>query len=739
MITKTISIERRRAALGGMAFWALSLGVQALGVQAAPRMEEIVVTGELLDRRLEQTVSSVAVIDRQEIERSAIADVYELIRMTPNAGLEDSDYGVGGMNLRGVGSYGASGAGAYAAYGTTSVVVLDGVGLPRSAMGYADLASFDLASVEIFRGPQSTSQGRNAMAGAVVINTVEPALGNHSPQLFGRASAGNQGRRQWSLGTELSLLAETLSLRIVHDQRDSDGDIVNPTRGEDDWAGSDSKTTRLRLKWQPGGVDGRYTALLGATQLDKYQGSRYVPRSEKNSRHALADVPVDYRSESQLFSLDQRLWLGERWQLQAITAYVESDTFSRFDQDYGADASGATEQWEEARDVSQELRLSFSGERLQAILGAYYYEGHNGDRQRGYTSINGALAMAGLCGVEFLCSAPLGNILYNSATPTEVVDSAVFGELDWALTPRLTLSVGLRADREKNSRVISTFTDGDSPVAALAVGVLRGVGALPANGDFRVGRSFSEVLPKFSLRYELADNWYLGGAYAEGYRPGGDGYNQVSGRYFRFDSERTRNTELSLKGRHPASGLSVSLNLFHTRWEDMQVQGGEGVDSYIENAGLASINGGELALRWQALSNLGLVASYGVIRGEFEEFVNLDGDDLSGNHLPKAPAYSGALALEWWPLETLIVRPALEWASATPSLPENRPEHELPAYHLLNLSLRWQLGGITLFANGSNLTNEAYWKDANAYNSQGIDVVSLGPERRWWAGLEFAF
>lgn len=103
MIIKTISIERRRAALGGMAFWALSLGVQALGVQAAPRMEEIVVTGELLDRRLEQTVSSVAVIDRQEIERSAIADVYELIRMTPNAGLEDSDYGVGGMNLRGVG------------------------------------------------------------------------------------------------------------------------------------------------------------------------------------------------------------------------------------------------------------------------------------------------------------------------------------------------------------------------------------------------------------------------------------------------------------------------------------------------------------------------------------------------------------------------------------------------------------------------------------------------------------
>ena len=102
MIIKTISIERRRAALGGMAFWALSLGVQALGVQAAaPRMEEIVVTGELLDRRLEQTVSSVAVIDRQEIERSAIADVYELIRMTPNAGLEDSDYGVGGMNLRG--------------------------------------------------------------------------------------------------------------------------------------------------------------------------------------------------------------------------------------------------------------------------------------------------------------------------------------------------------------------------------------------------------------------------------------------------------------------------------------------------------------------------------------------------------------------------------------------------------------------------------------------------------------
>src|SRR5690606_18727025 len=64
--------------------------------EAAPiALAPIIVTGELITREADQTTSSVAVHTGAEIERGTARDVYEVIRSTPNAGLEDSDYGFG--------------------------------------------------------------------------------------------------------------------------------------------------------------------------------------------------------------------------------------------------------------------------------------------------------------------------------------------------------------------------------------------------------------------------------------------------------------------------------------------------------------------------------------------------------------------------------------------------------------------------------------------------------------------
>lgn len=715
-------------------------------------LDTIVVTGELLTRDADRTISSVAVHSGAEIERSTARDLYDVIRATPNASLEDNDYGFGGMTLRGIGSYGASGAGAYASYGTTSAIVLDGVGLPRSALAYADLAAFDLAAVEIFRGPQSTSQGRNAMAGAVIVNSVAPEpVGGLSPQLRGRFAGGDYGAHQYAGAAELTLWPDVLAVRVTHDDRNDDGDIRNATRDADDAAQRDSRSTRIRAHWRPGGVDGRYSALLSAADLYRYQGSTYVQLSEERSRIARNDAPQDYENDARLYSIDQRLRLADDWTLRAVSAWFRSQTFSRFDIDYGAADDGATQQWENAKGFSQELRLEFSGERLRGTLGAYYFDESTRDRSLGFLKLQSVAALAlnqvcgalpaalqGLCRLGVNVPLPLGSVLFDSGTPTEVEDVALFGEMDWSVTERLTLTAGVRVDREKNGRVVSTTTSGDNPLSAGIVAALKG-SALPADGDTPVSREFSEVLPKLALNYEVFSGWFLGAAYAEGYRPGGDGYNQVSGRFFSFDSERTRNTELSFKGRHLPWHLQVALNLFHTRWEDMQVQGGRGIDNYMENAGLATIRGGELELRWRALDSLALVGGYGVTSGRFDRYVSTEGDDYAGNRLPKAPKYSGVLAIEWSPWPELLIRPDVQWAGTTPANADNQPQHELHSHQLINLAVRWQIGSFGLFFAGTNLTDEHYRKDANNFGTAGYDVVSLGDRRRLMGGLEFQF
>ena len=111
----------------------------------AIRLETIVVTGELLSREAERTTASVAVKTGAEIERSAARDVYDVIRSTPNTGWNDSELGLSTVSMRGIGSYGASLVGAGTIYGTATTIVVDGVGLPRGAMGFADLSAFDLA------------------------------------------------------------------------------------------------------------------------------------------------------------------------------------------------------------------------------------------------------------------------------------------------------------------------------------------------------------------------------------------------------------------------------------------------------------------------------------------------------------------------------------------------------------------------------------------------------------------
>ncbi len=692
------------------------------------QLEPVMVRGELLTREAAHTTSSVAVHTGAELDRRAVRDVYEVIAATPNASLDDSDYGFAGMTLRGINGYGASGAGGFAAYSTTSTVVLDGVGLPRSALGNVDLSAFDLESVEVLRGPQSTSQGRNAMAGAVIVNTIAPQVDSaFIPEIRGRLAGGSEGSWQGAAALGATLWPDRLAVRLVTDQRHDDGDITNVTRGEDAWERRRSGSTRFRAHWTPGGPDGRYSALLSAAEMSLYQGSRYVLASEEHTRVSFSDAHQDYDNDTQLVSLEQRLRLTDLWSVRLISAYIRSDTQSRFDLDYSAENLGVTVQQENARGHSQELRLDYGGDAVRGSFGVFWFDGEDGDVSNAYLDSSIYLPTS------------IGAIISDSEIPAYVEDIGVFGELDWSITDRLTLTAGLRYDREKNGRTLTTAIRGDRPVLNVAVRLLQAAEVLPANGTEQVSREFSEVLPKLALSYEIFDDWFVGAAYAEGYRPGGDGYNQVSGRRFSFDSERTRNVDLSFKGQYSPWRLWASLNLFHTRWEDLQVQGGEGVDTFIENAGLANVRGGELELRWRPLDALQFVGSYGVTYGRFKEYVTTDEIDLSGYRLPKAPKYAATLAFEWTPGADLMIRPEVLWSGATPANADNAPRHELFAHHLVNLSLRWQPGQFALFVAGTNLTDEHYRRDANGFSLFGVDTVSLGDRRRVFGGVEFQF
>lgn len=715
------------------------------GEADAPLIETVVVTGELLQREASRTTTSVAVTSGAEIERSTARDVYDVIRATPNASLHDNAVGYGSITLRGIGSYGAAtSVQNIALYSAATAIVFDGVALPRSAMAYSDLSAFDLNQVEIFRGPQSTSQGRNAMAGAVIINTTEPQVSDHfDPEFRGRLAGGSDATYQGAAAFGATLWPDVLAVRVVTDHRATDGDIDNITRDRKNWARDDSHGTRLRAKLTPFGADGPYSVLLAAGDIRRLTGSRYLEQAYESERVATSDEPSFIDTNSQLYSADQRLSLGEVWQLRAVSGYARSKTHMHIDTDYSADDGGYLDQQQKATAFSQELRASFDAGDWRGSFGAYYFKGRDGDVYDASTAVKAFANAFGLCAVQLACELPLGNVLTSGEAPAKIEDIAVFGEVDWRVFERLTLTAGLRLDHERNSRVIVSDISGDSLIASSVVSGLQASGALGENGSTAVGRSFSALLPKIAASYELFSDAFIGAAYSEGYRPGGDSYNYASGRRYRFDAERTQNYELSFKGVYQPWRLQYALNLFHTDWTDMQVTVGTSPDTYIDNAGRSRIDGGEAEVAYAPADWLRVIGGFGITHGRFEDFVTTDARgaaaDYGGNPLPTAPETSASLALEWSPWRTLTIRPDVQMTGHASAQPDDAATHQLPKYTLLNLSVNWRIGHFGVFFNGSNLTDRQYRTDAATYSVAGNQVAALGYGRRLIGGLDFEF
>ena len=127
-------------------------------------VEEIVVSGEKVERSLQDTVSSVAVFNETQITESAIYDIQDIFDRLANVNGAEGNEGftIRGINDRAVGATGTSSLASYH---------IDGAFISQNGVqaGQSDL--WDVGQVEVFRGPQSTTQGRNSLAGAIFINS----------------------------------------------------------------------------------------------------------------------------------------------------------------------------------------------------------------------------------------------------------------------------------------------------------------------------------------------------------------------------------------------------------------------------------------------------------------------------------------------------------------------------------------------------------------------------------------
>lgn len=720
-----------------------TIAVQTLPVSDAPpstekdarpvQLEAVVVTGDNLRREANRSAAAASVITGAAIERGTDASVYAVMQGTPNLAVQEGRFGFNSFSIRGMNSTGPEVVASSAQFGTTTAIVVDGVALPRFALAVSDLSAFDLAQVEVLRGPQSTSIGRNALAGAVVVSTRDPRDALEGKlRLTGQQRAGAQG----AFVANAPLFREHFALRATLDARDTRGDLTNITRRESDYAKDDNRTLRLKAGYDRGGP---YQAVIGYTDAQRLLGSRFVEQANEARRAITSNDETYTDSQNQLLSLTQSFTFSPRWTLRAISAGFDTTTRLVSDYDYTANPGAFFDSLQTAQAVSQELRLGYEGERLRAVIGAYGYDAEEDEVADLLVDLPTFARVLNLCRTGVECLALQGqSINAHTEYPTKNRNLALFGEADFKLLERLTFTAGLRYDRERVQRtnVFRTTPNGAGATAFLAA--LRAANVFGPDGEFPIDKRFTALLPKAALVYELHRDWFASASYRRGYRAGGAARNVVGGFNYEFDPEFTNSYELGLKAQ-PWPRVNIALNAFRTDWIDMQVATGTGTTARVENAGRSRIDGIELEARARLVPALSATLSLGFLDARFVRFQSGASGDLSGKRLPYAPRHSGSVGLDYKPFKGAFVRPEVQFQGGGFGGPENDPEQKLDARGLINLKLGWAAGGASLYLSGTNLADDNYRTDAYFNLLGNANIAALGVGRVIGAGMDWSF
>lgn len=644
----------------------------AQSIEQAFMVEEIVVTGEKTDRSLQDTPASVAVTTARRVEQEAIQTLAEVFQRTANV---SETYGHHGFTIRGVNNQGVSGGGDAA----LTTIYVDGAPLPSGIAFSGPTDAWDMRQVEIFRGPQSTLQGLNALGGAVVMRSNDPAFGW---DFRGRVIIADPQETAFAFAGGGPLINDQLAFRVAGEKRDGDGFIHNTTRDEPE-APVDTLTLRGKLLWTPTALPG-LEARLGYTRFESNGGYifNYTDIDTPgfyDRRDTAQNTPNISHVEADLATLEVSYPLSEALRFSSVTSWSSVFSFAQYDGDGGPLNTSYGSSDTDYDTLTQELRLNYQGERWHGLLGAFYYNRDQQADSASRTDVNTPVhtisallqangldaGTAGHVASLYTAALPVIPVYYTSDYPSQVTTYALFADGAWNLTDKLALVGGFRWDHEENSvtvqqttTFVGTYPDPvafgapGTPLYFAVMGINAGVADMVAQANAstpEASRTFDAFLPKLGVRYEWSPDLATAFVVQRGYRSGGSSANTARSQVFAYDPEYTWNYEASLRSVWLDGALTVNANAYYVDWTDQQVSVNFGLnnfDNHTVNAGKSHLYGFEVEAAQRLNTAFDWYGSVGYSRTKFDEFTtNVSGktDDLSGTEFSFAPRWTLAL------------------------------------------------------------------------------------------------
>lgn len=680
------------------------VAVRAQGPGAELTLDEIVVTARKRDENLTDVPVAISAFSAEEIESAGITRPQDFVSLTPNMQMvQTQNQGTSFIVVRGI---------SQARNSEPSVaVMIDGVLMANPSQFNQEL--FDIESIQVLKGPQGALYGRNAIGGAIIINTKRPTEVVEGSVTLGYES-GPGYKLRGAVGGPIGD-SDAWKFQLSGSYFETDGHIDNPYLGEEADPFEDL-SLRGHLIWEP---NERFSADLRASVSRVDTQALYFNITEDVNDTSL-DVRVNNRgnNEREIDSVSLKLdyEFGSGVTLTSVTAYdtlTEILTGDQFDflpveesvlfQFFGADQ--AQHQWLDVEAFSQEIRFtSPSDQRLRWIAGAYVIA-----TERFISTGNVFDLSPSVPGwtVPEVKRNPLP--LFNPQF-TYLADSqdntawAVFGELSYDLTDAVEASLALRYDEDERENTTETPQE-------FIPGPLQGV-AFP--GQVRK-ETWDELQPKLTLRWKPAEDYMLYAGYSRGFRSGG--FNQtgvgatgIAGIDDIFDEEVADTYEAGIKAQFLDRRVSTSFTAFYTEAEGTYffVFDPNTSTQNLGNLEEVTYTGFELEVQAALSERLEVYARGGYTDSEIKESTRDPGD--VGNQAPLVSEYTINLGLNYRApvgedLE-FFIRPDFRIVGDTYWYPDNFSVRD--PIELLDLRIGLAADSWTLTAWARNLTDEEY-------------------------------
>lgn len=738
-----------------------AIAVASSSVAQAAVLEEILVVANKVEESLQEVPLAVSAIGGNELAHSGVTETADLSARVPNLQVS-SPYGnvQPNFSLRGISVGNEFNANQASPIG---VYVDENYLSARFAHG---MQLYDIAQLEVLRGPQGTLYGRNTTGGVVNVISQKPLM--EDTQGYITAKLGNFNSHQISGAVDTQLVEDVLGLRIAGTWSEDDGqlDNVGTASKGDDFRETDSQAARASLLWYINeemklSIRAYYSdsAALG----DAAVGQGVLPGGVDISGYSSQGLDFweseagnsgDYGATGNGVAATFTWGMTDNLTLTSITATDSGDFQVNQDADGGPNDIFNLSWTSDYDQFNQEFRLHYQGDSIKLTGGVYY--GTDTVESRNEYNIFGFLA-----GLPFVfppnpATGDVSTLLFDHRYDQQRDSFAVFGEAAWEIDDHLRLTVGLRYTEDdielSNAQaILSDFTD-TPQLNTVPFTVPADSGAFFPT----LGESYSDVSGRVILDYTFNSGHMIYASYSKGYRAGainGTAYTSASQLTF-VEPENLDAYEVGMKTRLLEDRLQMNGAVFYYDYTDQQLQEVVGISPFLRNAGSAEVKGIELEVLFAATDALALGLNLGVLDSEYTD-LQLSGIELSGNEFTNTPDMTVNLNADWDVIQLgsgfISVRADAsyigdQWFSPFNDQPSNAQDLignaalQQDGYWLLNGRLAWQAENVTVALWGRNLADKEYYSyglDLRSFT--GADYLVRGARRTYGVEVSYQF